>query len=390
MRGLIPFTGLLLLPLALEGCFTPGSGPQIEAVYANAVTQEGEVIRPNYELIEYSSPILEILRRRSSDSLFGHFGGGRLGPSQVTIGIGDLVGLSVYEASAGGLFTPAATDTIRQGNYVNFPQQVVEQDGTISVPYAGRIMAKGKTTRQLEQDIVNQLKTRAVEPQIVVSLVDSRSSLFSVLGEAQRPGSFPVNWAGQKLLAGIALAGGPKWADYETSITINRGGKTATAMMQNVVADPRENIFLRPGDSVFLRREPRFYTALGAAGKSGHYPIDVPKITLAEAVGRAQGLLDTQADPTGVFLLRWEKRQALEKVGRQVASYTTPTIPTIYHFDLRDPNHLLASQQIDVINSDVIYISNAPTVELRKTLQVLADLSYITLNAAQTSFVLHY
>lgn len=371
--------------LALAGCLTPSSGPQYSMIYENA---GGDGVRPNYELIEYDPALLELLKLRAHDTLVGHFRDGRAGAARIKVGVGDVLGISVYEAAAGGLFTPAASDTLRQGNYVALPQQVVDEDGTISMPFAGRIPVKGKSTKEIEKIVVSRLNDRAIEPQIVVSVLESRSSLYSVLGDVNSPGRFAVNWVGDRLLDGISRAGGPKWPDYETSITLTRGGKTATAMLQTAVRNPQENIYLKPGDSVYIRREPRFYTALGATGRSGQYPIDVPRLTLAESIGRAQGLLDTQADPTGVFLLRWESPQILRKMGRAVEGYDTKRIPTIYHFDIQNPNHMLASQQIDVLDKDVVYVTNAATVETRKALAVLADMSYITLNASSSMVLL--
>lgn len=379
------FSLLCVGALALGGCLTPSSGPQATMIYAGA---GGDGARPTYELIEFDPSFLNLLKFRAHDTLVGHFKDGRSGPGHVKIGIGDVIGISVYEASAGGLFTPAATDTLRQGNFVALPNQIVDQDGTISVPFAGRIPANGKSTRQIENEIIGRLKDRAIEPQIVVSIVDSRSSVYSVMGDVQTGGRFQINWVGDRLLAGISRAGGPRSPDFETSVTLTRGGKTATAMLQTVIRNPREDIFLRPGDEVYLRREPRFFTALGAAGRSGHYPIEVPRLTVAEAIGRAQGLLDTQADPTGAFLFRWENAKVLTELGRDVSGYDSTRIPTIYHLDLQNPTHLLATQQMDILDKDVVYITNAPTVETRKALQVLADMSYITFNSASVSVLL--
>ncbi|WP_442755757.1 polysaccharide biosynthesis/export family protein [Methylocystis sp. JAN1] len=341
---------------------------------------------PPFELVEFDMSLLDLLKHRASSTFSVSFRNEHLGPSRVKIGPGDLIGLSVYESSAGGLFTPSGTETLRQGNYVSLPQQVVEQDGTISMPYGGRIPVKGKSTKEVESLIVSRLEQRAIEPQIVVSLLESRSSLYSVLGEVQQPGRFPINWAGEKLLAGISRAGGPKWPDFETSVTLTRGRRTEKTMLSSIINDPREDIYLKPGDSVYLRREPRFFTALGATGKSGQYPLDVPRLTLAGGMGRAQGLLDTQADPTGVFLLRWEPPTVLSKLGRDVTRYSTARIPTIYHIDLRNPTHMLASQQIELIDNDVIYVTNATTVEIRKALQVFVDLSLITANSALATY----
>ncbi len=302
------------------------------------------------------------------------------------VGVGDVVGLSIFEASGGGLFIPLSTDSSRQGNYVTLPQQIVDKDGTVNVPYAGPIRVTGKTRRQIEAEILAHLKERAIEPQVVVSIVESRSSLYSVLGEVHTPGRFAVNWTGERLLAGVARAGGPKWPDFETSVTLTRQGRTASVMLQTIVREPKEDIYLKPGDSVFLRHEPRFFTALGAAGKSGQYPIDVPRLTLAEGVGRAQGLLDTQADPTGVFLLRWENPAILTKLARDVTKYSSDRVPTVFHLDWRNPTHLLASQQIDLMDKDVIYITNAEAVEVMKALQVMSAAAGIAANSGVTRF----
>jgi polysaccharide biosynthesis/export protein len=75
-------------------------------------------------------------------------------------------------------------------------------------------------------------------------------------------------------------------------------------------------------------------------------------------------------------------------MGRDVTLYATARIPTIYHFDLEKPTHLLAAQRVEMADKDVVYVSNAATVEIHKALRVFADLSYITLNAAQTSWYL--
>jgi polysaccharide export outer membrane protein len=383
-----------LLGFALSGCLTPSSGPKWHAITDNATAQATTdvagtvVVKPTYELVEYDDSILRFLVVSRYDSLLGHFGNRRGGAGQVRAGVGDVITLSLYEASSSGLFPSSSTDALRQGTSVAFPQQTVDADGSISIPFAGRIPVKGKSTKQIEAEIASRLRDKTDQPQVIASILDSRSSLYSVQGEANHPGRFPINWAGERVFEGISRAGGAKWPDYETSVTLTRGRKTVTTMLQSIVMNPSEDIFLQPGDEIFLRREPRFFTALGATGRSGHYPIDIPRITLAEAIGRAQGLLDTQADPTGVFLLRWERPEVLAKMGRDVNGYPTARIPTIYHFDLENPSHLLASQQVEIADKDVVYVTNAATVEMHKALRILSDLSYITLSAAETSWFL--
>ena len=81
--------------------------------------------------------------------------------------VGDVLQVSVFESSAAGV--PA-------GNFVTLPTRKVEPTGTISVPFAGDINAAGRSIAQIERDIETQLATRAVEPQILVTLVERHAS----------------------------------------------------------------------------------------------------------------------------------------------------------------------------------------------------------------------
>src|SRR5262249_27789241 len=48
----------------------------------------------------------------------------RHGPQSIRFGVGDVLGITIFEAGAGGLFIPAET-AVRQGNYVTLPPQEV-------------------------------------------------------------------------------------------------------------------------------------------------------------------------------------------------------------------------------------------------------------------------
>ena len=73
-----------------------------------------------------------------------------------------------------------------------------------------------------------------------------------------------------------------------------------------ILARPTENIFLRGGDTLTVVRQPQTFTVFGATGRNAVVPFEADIITLEEAVAKAGGLLDYRADPTGVFLFRYE------------------------------------------------------------------------------------
>ena len=67
--------------------------------------------------------------------------------------------VTIFEAEAGGLFLPSEAGA-RPGNFVTLPDQMVDSDGNITVPYAGTIRAVGRTPLEVQQAIIEALTRR--------------------------------------------------------------------------------------------------------------------------------------------------------------------------------------------------------------------------------------
>lgn len=294
----------------------------------------------------------------------------RTPPKAFRFGIGDTVSVTIFEAAAGGLFIPAEAG-VRPGNFVTIPNQAVDNNGTISVPYAGNIAAKGRTPVEIQQAIVAALKNRAIEPQAVVSLVDQRASLISVLGDVRSAGRFPAAASGERILDAITRAGGTNSQGYDVWVTLEREGHRASVPFGSLVYEPTNNIFVIPNDTIYLYSQPQTFVAFGAAGTQGQYKFDAWRISLAEAVGKHGGLSDSLADPASVFLYRGETREVAERLGIDCSRFQGPIIPVIYQVNFRDPSGYFLAQTFEIRNKDVIYISNAASVEATKFLTFL-------------------
>ena len=275
---------------------------------------------------------------------------------------------------------------MRPGNFVALPNQNVDSRGNISVPYAGAIRAAGRTPPEVQQSIVDALKDRAIEPQVVVSLVEQRTSMISVLGDVRTPSRFPANAAGEHLLDAITRAGGPASPGYDTWVMVERGGRRATAPFGALVYEPQNNIWVHPGDTIYLYREPQTFLAFGAAGtagvqvltgggtgtstagQQGQFVFDAWRISLAEAIAKAGGLNSQIADPAAIFLYRGETREVAERLGIDCSRFPGPIIPVIYNFNLRNPEGYFIATKFQMRNKDVIYMANATTVEVAKAL----------------------
>jgi polysaccharide export outer membrane protein len=364
----------------------PGTGPKSDAVetYATAGLRSNTALP--YALVDVSADTIGFLSQPNVVTFQGLFPDKRPKPQQVA-GVGDVLDISIFEAAPGGLFTPATAAGARPGNFVSLPSQAVDQKGSIYVPYAGEIPAAARTLPEIQQAIVARLRNRAIEPQVVVSLNTQHSSVVSVLGDVNTPGVLALNSVGERLLALIARAGGPKFEAIETYVTLQRDGRDVRVLLSRIVHDPRENIFVRPNDVIFLSHEAPTFTALGALnqnvfGFNSEIPFDVETLTLAQAIGKAGGLNDLQSDPAEVFIYRYEDRHFLEKFGVDTTKFTYDRIPTIYHVNLRDPSGYLLASGFQMRTKDVMFVANAKVVDYYKLLTLINNTATSVSNTA--------
>ncbi|UIY30612.1 polysaccharide biosynthesis/export family protein [Neorhizobium galegae] len=150
-----------------------------------AFSAAGNRVGIDYALVDINQSVLARLPKPVGPSLSAGFGSGSSGPPPLTLGVGDVVQVSVFEAQSGGLFIPADAGA-RPGNYITLPNQTIGRDGTLSVPYANKVRAAGRPVDAVQLDIAERLANRAIEPQVVISTVTSRSMGASVLGDVKQ------------------------------------------------------------------------------------------------------------------------------------------------------------------------------------------------------------
>ncbi|WP_442754238.1 polysaccharide biosynthesis/export family protein [Methylocystis sp. JAN1] len=328
--------------------------------------------------VEINGRTLDILARRAPPTLRGFFGDYRPSASQV-IGVGDSLQVTVWEAAAGGLFSagPEGGNVAPGSRSAAIPEQSVGRDGSITVPYAGRIQVAGRTQQQVEAAIVERLRGKAIEPQALVSVTHNVSNTATVTGEVANGARVPLSLRGDKVLDVIAVAGGYRSPVHETFISVTRGNRTARAPLQALLANPSENIFVRPGDVLTVESRPQTFTVVGATGANGAViPFDARGITLEEALGKSGGLADNRADPDGLFVMRYEPEPLVREfpnVSPKLLEHQN--IPVAYHLNMKDPSALFAARRFAIRDKDIIYVSNSPLAEVGKVVQLVQTLS---------------
>ncbi|HKK37039.1 MAG TPA: polysaccharide biosynthesis/export family protein [Paracoccaceae bacterium] len=353
----------ILAALALAGCAAaPKSGPTGEAVRAGAApAPEGP---PPYVLVpltpdtiatleaETLAPDVAPLPRDSGD-----------GPR---LRVGDAVAVTIWEAVEGGLFS--APEGGPRG--LTLPQQRIGPSGDITVPYAGRIRAAGRTPEAVGAAVEAALQGKAIEPQALVTRAASPVSSVTVLGDATAGGRVPLADVGERVLDVIAAAGGTDAPSHSVVVRLTRDGRQAETRLSRLLADPAQNVPVQPGDVVALLRSEASYTVLGAASQPRRAAFASERVTLEQALAESGGLDDRRSDPGAVFVFRYEDRATAEALAG--APRDGPLSPLVYNLDLTDAGAFFLARRFEIEDGDIVYVANAPLADADKVLRTIS------------------
>jgi polysaccharide export outer membrane protein len=377
---------LILSAITLSGCttFFSSIGPSGGAIEHSA----SERSLPPIQVVDVNEEVTQRLAAQRSRHLFSEVLASR--PDQLQpIGAGDFLVVSIWEAAPATLFgslqmdprgmpTPSLATTL--------PEQPVDGEGCITVPFAGRITAAGETLPDIAEEIKRRLAKKANQPEVLVLLTRNLSSTATVVGEVTSSMRVPLTAAHERLLDALAFAAGVKQPVNKMTIQITRDASVYSLPLETIIQDPRQNIPLQPGDVITALYQPLSFTALGATGKNDEITFETQGISLAQALARSGGLIDTRSNPSGVFVFRLEPRSAAEDSVLPAQTATTAAntlVPVVYRIDLKDPRSLFWIQSFPIKDKDVLYVSNAPVAELQKFLNLLFTLAYPVLTGVQ-------
>jgi polysaccharide export outer membrane protein len=374
---------LVLVALLLGACSQlPTTGPTRQEV-------EDAVALPGQSIVQIVDVDDGIARRLLAQRRVGLFSDalGNDKPAEAGIGAGDSLEISVWEAPPATLFGGGSVDprTPNSVRSTTFPEQVVDAQGFVSVPFAGRIRVTGLSPQQVEAEVVRRLTGKANQPEVIVRRLRNASSTVTIVGEVTNSVRMPLTPGGERLLDALAAAGGVRQPVSKTTLQVTRGGKFHSLPLDVVIRDPRQNVPLQPGDVLTAMFQPLSFTALGATGKNEEISFEAQGISLAQALARAGGLVDSRSNPQGVFIFRLEQASALDWPRRPATTTPDGLVPVIYRLDLRNPATFFVMQSFPVQHKDILYVSNAPAAEIQKFLNLVFSVVYPVLNVYQIS-----
>ena len=367
----------------LSACSTaptwlPTSGPSTKQVEEAVANPEDMGI----QIVEVNDTVARRVLASQRQSLFSEVFDATA-QSGYVIGAGDVIEVSVWEAPPAALFGSGAIDP-RGGpsttRVTALPEQMVNSNGSVNIPFAGQIMAAGRTPQQIEAEIIQRLKGKANQPQVLVRMIRNNTANVTVVGEVANSTRMPLTARGERLLDALAAAGGTRQPVNKMTLQLTRGTQVQALPLDTIIRDPRQNIVLQPGDVVTSLFQPLSFTALGATGKNEELNFEAQGISLAQALARVGGVQDMRADAQGVFIFRLESPAALDLQGKTVATTPEGKVPVIYRMNLRDPATFFVAQSFPMKDKDLLYVSNAPAAELQKFLNVIFSTIYPVAN----------
>ncbi|MFD0981070.1 polysaccharide biosynthesis/export family protein [Tropicimonas aquimaris] len=348
--------------IALVGC--GGGGPSSRAilhgtdVVVGRAKNDAAVNDAPYVLINVDRGIAtSVTHARRADEARGFHPVGS--PAGVVIGRGDVLEISIVSTAETGFmdFTTASISPISQTTLV--PQEV-SSDGMVRVPPLGRIKAQGMTVQQFENTLTRMLSDVLVDPAAIVRISDRQSAKVSVVGQVGVPGKYAIDESNLRLLDMISAAGGPVERSENLSVKVSRNGVTQSALMRDVLSNPHLNIYVRTNDVIEVETPENRITILGSGGtKNATLLMNEPDSTVVDVLGNGEGLANRQADRSGVFLYRDVPTSTLSQLGIETYRFTAPTVPTIFRFDLTQPESLFAAKSFEVADGDILYLSTS-------------------------------
>jgi polysaccharide export outer membrane protein len=220
----------------------------------------------------------------------------------------------------------------------------VSADGFIFFPHVGTLHVAGRTLDEIRLDLTEKLAVFVQDPQLQVLVAAYRGKRAQIAGEVLAPAPVPITDVPLRVQDAIALAKGFTTDADPAHVTLTRGREVhhldLFALYER--GDLSQNWVLQDGDIVHVpdRGRNRVFV-LGEVKKPATkvMPKD-GRMTLADALGDAEGLDLTYANPGQIFVFR----------GQYDA-------PEIYHLDASSPDALLLAVQFRLQPRDVIFVS---------------------------------
>lgn len=190
----------------------------------------------------------------------------------------------------------------------------VQADGTIQLPFIGKVQAAERTTSELSETVRKALQTGGffADPVVTVEVVGYASRYVTVLGAVGSPGLVPINRP-YRLSEILARVGGVRDGAADYLIVTSAAGEEKRLLIRDLATgDLSRDPYVAPGDKLFSPQAEIFYI-YGQVNSPGAYAIQ-SGMTVRMALAKAGGLTEQGSDKK-VTATRGGKKVKLDLAG---------------------------------------------------------------------------
>ncbi len=279
-------------------------------------------------------------------------------PEAYTIGRGDVLQITVWDhpelALAQGASPQAAPRTADAP-----PGFVVDQDGTLQFPFAGRFPVAGSTVEQVQAQLARRLDKTFNDPQVTVRIASFRAKQVYIEGEVHTPGSQALNDIPMTIYDAIGRAGGFSSTADQSRIVLVRDGIERRVDLVEMAEQGRNpsKIVLRNGDLVrVLSRDDSGVFVMGEVNKPvTALPMRDGRLTLSDAIAQAGSLNANTADAAQLYVVRGMQGEHLQ----------------VFHLDAHSPVAMVLANQFQLKPKDIVYVDGNALVRFSRVLSLL-------------------
>jgi polysaccharide biosynthesis/export protein VpsN len=133
----------------------------------------------------------------------------------------------------------------------------IASDGTVDLPYIHRLHVAGLEPQEVARLIRQKLMEQKIltDPSVVVSAKEYNSKRITVLGQVQKPGSFPLT-PGMTLIQALSLAGGLTSIANKDRVNLTRkskdGARTVVLSVDAITEGRSPDLPLQAGDHLYI------------------------------------------------------------------------------------------------------------------------------------------
>ncbi|HEY1997298.1 polysaccharide biosynthesis/export family protein [Paraburkholderia sp.] len=272
-------------------------------------------------------------------------------PNGSTLSTGD----NTTQTFAGAVQQPYTTALPGQADPFG---QTVASDGTIFFPFVGRVHVAGRTMTEVRNELATRLVPYIRNPQVDVRVLSFRGQKVQVTGEVKSPGPLAVSDVPLTLVDAITRSGGTNELADIQRVRLTRNNKLYVLDANSLLdrGDTSQNVMLQAGDIVNVpdRVDSRVFV-MGEVKNPQTVSMLRGRLTIADALTQATGILDTDANPRQIYVMRGMKDH--------------PTKPEVFRLDMTQPDSIMLSSQFQLQPLDVVYVGTAISTTFNRVIQ---------------------